>query len=85
LDFYGEEIGMSIHAKPYCWAKNKFSAKVVGDLDAKMNRPVKCPGCGIPLTGQDIVDTVSFGALVTNITISVEGIELARMFARRNS
>jgi hypothetical protein len=80
-----EGITMSIHAKPFCWAKNKFSARVVGDLDAKMDRPVKCPGCGIPLTGQDVADTVSFGALVTNITISNEGVELARMFARRNT
>ena len=66
----------SRHAKPFCWAKNKFSqddiSKVVDNQIRYMEKGrgyvqlgIECPGCKLHITNEDVTDTVELQRLVS--------------------
>jgi hypothetical protein len=51
----------SIHYVPYCQTKNKFSQ----DQIHNMPNGLKCPGCGLIVTNEDVIDCTPLQYLVS--------------------
>jgi hypothetical protein len=52
----------SFHAKPYCWCKLKYSQDELKNMGT-----IKCPGCKLEITAQDVCEPVQFVDLISLI------------------